>query len=183
MKKLLNKLKLLTKTKSSNDVAQLEEIKRKASRTLFYTVFGTILPFIIGSIILILFTKFKDLTTFITDGTFCLFAAALLTSAMYLLNENNDSISKKWDRRVQKYSQPIWIIVAIVYGLIFAKDKLPIKEEINQTFLWIISIVCFLFSIWALYRALYIDGLQFPPKADASIQRKDEIADIVNDLN
>ncbi len=161
---------------------QIDLVKEKASRTLFYTVFGTILPLIIGAVILMLFTKFKELTTFITDGTFCLFAAALLTSAMYLLNENYDSIRSKWDKRIHKYAQPIWIIVAIVYGSIYAKDTLPITEKINDVFLWIISISCFAFSIWALYRALYIEGIQNPPKVDAGKKRKDDIDNIISQI-
>lgn len=161
---------------------QVDAVKQKASRTLFNTVFGTILPFLIGAIVLILFTKFKELTSFITDGTFCLFAAALLTSAIYLLNENNDYINSKWDRRIHKYSQPIWIIVAIVYGSIYAKGTLPINETINEIFLWIISLSCFAFSIWALYRALYIEGLQNPPPVDAGNQRKGEIDDIKSQI-
>ncbi|AGA77678.1 hypothetical protein [Echinicola vietnamensis] len=161
---------------------QRDLVKEKAHRTLFYTVFGTILPFIIGAVILIAFTKFKELVTFITDGTFCLFAAGLLTSATFLMNENSDSIRSKWDKRIHKYLQPVWIIVAIVYGAVYAKVNLPINEKINTVFLWIVSIVCFLFSIYALYRALYIEGVQNPPKVDALKNRKTDIDNIMDEI-
>jgi hypothetical protein len=161
---------------------QINEVKEKASRTLFHTVFGTILPLVIGAIILVLFAQPKDLVSFINDGTICLFAAALLTSATYLFTENSESITSKKDKRIFKYCQPIWIIVAIVYGSLFAKKIFSIDNQINTVFLWIISISCFTFSVVALYRALYVDGLRNPPVIDANKERTDEINEIESQL-
>ncbi len=170
----------MAKTKISE--AQNRLIIENASRVLFSSVFGTILPVIIGMTILILFSEFGKFTSFIYNGTFCLFSAGLITSAMYIMDNNTELIREKWDKIIHKYSKPIWIIVATVFGSIFAKENIGFDHEFNKCFLWFISIIPFLFAIWALYRALVIEGKGNPPTIDPQKKSQDGVNNILDNL-
>lgn len=170
----------MAKTKISE--AQNKLIMERARRVLFSSVFGTVLPVIIGMTILILFSELGKFTSFIHDGTFCLFSAGLITSAMYIMDDNTELIREKWDKRIHKYSKPIWIIVATVFGLLFAKENLGFDHEINKWFLWFISIIPFLFAIWALYRALVIEGKGNPPTIDPQKKSQEGVDNILDNL-
>lgn len=161
---------------------QNDKLIKKANKVLFNSVFGTVLPVIIGTTILVMFSKAENFISFIEDGTFCLITASLITSAMYLMDVNSELISEKWDRWLHLLSKPLWIIVATVFALIFAKEKLGIKTEINILFLWFISIVPFVIAILTLYRALIIDGRANPPSIDPKKVSNADVGIIIDNL-
>tara|TARA_R110002073_G_scaffold72537_1_gene177286 strand:- start:278593 stop:279099 length:507 start_codon:yes stop_codon:yes gene_type:complete len=161
---------------------QEEDIKIKANKVLFNTVFGTVLPVIIGATILILFSQYQKFTSFIEDGTFCLFSASLITTAMYIMDDNAELIRTKWDKFLHQSSKPLWIIVATIFGLLFAKEQLAITIEVNGAFLWIISILAFLISIITLHRALLLEGKANPPSIDAKKIASQGVGEILDNL-
>lgn len=161
---------------------QKEKILENTKKTVYTTIFGTILPLIICTIILILFSKYKELLTLITNGSFCLFAAALLTSALHLFTENNESISEKKDKRIYRWTQPTLVIAAITYAIIFANDTFEFSEKISYTVIVIISVISFAFSLWAYYRAVYLNELLNPPTINAGDERRDDIDGIKSQL-
>lgn len=162
---------------------QLEKIKERAWRALFHNVFGTILPLFIGTIILVLVSKYCELVSFIYDGTFCLFSAGLLTSAKYIMDENITLVREKWDRRLINYSQPLLYLVALVFGFLFAKDELGFNAKINNSFLWAVSIIPFVIAVWFLYRALIVEGRANPPQIDPVKGNRDAVDAMIDTLN
>ena len=104
------------------------KIAEKTIKALFHTfwhLIGTLLPLIIILILSLLFLRFDQIRHFIDEGDFCLFSAAILTPASYLLSQfsrDENKIVRRWPSSLYACSITIILISATLFAGVFIKS-------------------------------------------------------------
>ncbi|MCX5748880.1 MAG: hypothetical protein NTZ10_01355 [Candidatus Saganbacteria bacterium] len=162
---------------------------RRVITGLMHNVIGTVLPSIIGLILLSVISKPKEVHIFIDKGDLFLYSAALLSSSLFLFNENEN---KEWilkkNMMVDYYISIslIWFIIfsSVMYGGIFLSGQIiPVLNtaiNIDLNLVRWVSVLLICFSIYCSYRAL---SVQFESKEDLpDVDLKQESDNEIDDL-
>jgi len=157
----------------------------KAITASFWTILGTVLPLILGSIILLAYSQSSKLIGFVDRGDFCIYSAGLLSSSLFILSDNKENI-KKWHNSILYPSTFVLILIAAaLYCAIYIGGDL-LKEQnnivISTYFVRSISYFLILSSIIITYRSLIIDFKARPPKIDVVKKSGEDVQDIMNQL-
>lgn len=163
--------------------SQLIKVRKKANHSFFFNSIGTLLPVILGLLAVTVFTLFSSFFNFISDGTICICSASFFTIANYLFAENVNSINKKLDIRLHRSTLILLILSSCLYGYIFLDKNLGItKVKLNQYSIAILSIIFFVISMCAAYRATYLESLNHPPAIDPTEDTRNGINDIMDNI-
>jgi hypothetical protein len=162
-----------------------KQYRQKAIYAAFYTVLGTLLPLILGSIILLAYSSSAKIVGFIDRGDFCLYSAGLLSSSFFLLSDNHEKL-RKWHNSILVPVCFVLIIIAAgLYCSIFIGTDL-LKEQIKLTmsnsFIRITSFILIAFSLIITYRSLIIDYKNRPPKVDVLKKEDEQVQTIISQL-
>jgi len=159
--------------------------KRMAFSATFWTVLGTILSLIFGSIILFTFSESDKIISFVDRGDFCLYSAGLLSSSLFVLSENKNNMRGWHNSILYPCAFLLIIIAAALYCAIYiASDLLTLKTniKISNNFVHWTSFILILFSLIITYRALLIDFKFRPPEVDPAKKEGKEIKSIMDQL-
>lgn len=158
---------------------------KKATTACFWSIVGTILPLILGSVILLTYSKSDKLIGFVDRGDFCLYSAGLLASALFILSDNKENI-RKWHNSILYPATFLLIIIsATLYCAIYIGGDLlkeQIKIEISNSFVRATSWILIICSLIITYRALIIDFKFRPPKVDAIRKYEENVENIKDQL-
>ena len=158
---------------------------RKVNNAFFHTVLGCILPFLIGTLLLIMIFKFKEILQFLDKGDFCIYSAALFSTSIYLFNENREYIKSIFDRWLNNVLIYLLLFSAVIYGAIYLIEALNPKPSIISINFWIVrifSITLFIFSLISLYRSLLIQKKASIPVVDVKLESKSNVDQIMKEL-
>ncbi len=160
--------------------------KEKTWTGFLYSIFGVTLPFFLSLIGIVMITKYDYVISFIDDGQFLLFAAALLTSAYYIFrdNENQKSLrkSKRGDRLVSHLTIIFLIFTSVMYAILYTIGISNSEFNLNIWFIRLSSIVIFGFAVYATYISTYIDFLKVYPIVDVKKESTQEVKNIMDKL-
>lgn len=176
------------------NIDQKKKIRNKSILALSYTVGGTILPFLIASILLRTFSKLNIAMVFlfIDKGDFLLYGVALMAGAYYLFNEkdNKDFINNQQNsgllNAISHLLIPFIILASVVYAGIYMKESIipPSISEIvlDIGFIRWFSIITLCCSVYASYKALWIQNVRMLPELDVKEERNSELNDLANKI-
>jgi hypothetical protein len=126
----------------------IDEGSIKAFFHTFWHLLGTLLPFLIVIVLSNLFCRSEEIMHFIDTGDFCLFSAAILTPASYILSQ----ISKDEKRKVRRwpsiyYALSITIILgsSMLFSGVFITELFP-NLSLDTAMLRTMSIIFLILS-------------------------------------
>ena len=156
--------------------------RQKANTAIFYNVVGTLLPFIIVSVILLLFYQFDKIISVLDRGDFCIYSVGLFSTALFLFNYNKNSIPSKFDYWLYQSILYLITIAAVLYAGVYTKELVLKDLSFNFDILRFGSIGLFLISILSAYRGLLLEYRKDSPNVDVEAERRQEVNEIMKDL-
>ncbi len=165
-------------------------IKERCEKTwtgLMYSIFGVILPFILSLIGILIIKKYEYIISFLDDGQFLLFSAGLLTGAFYLFrdDENQKSMKKyasKFARLVSHLTIMFLIIASVMYAILYTLGISDILLDLNIWFVRVMSVLIFVFSIYATFSSIYFDFVKVYPEVDIERERQKGVKNIMDQI-
>ena len=130
---------------------------QKAFNATYWSVLGTILPFILGSIILLTFSKAYTIINFVDRGDFCLYSAGLLSSSLFLLSDNKDHTRNSLNIILYPASFLLIIISAALYCSIFIRENLFTDQNsinVSYCFVRVVSFILLGLSLIIVFKSL-----------------------------
>ncbi len=165
----------------------METIKKthqeKTWKSFFSNILGTTLPFILSLLPILFLKEYRYILSFFDDGQFLIFGAGLFTSSYFLYNENQISIRKKWDKFLNGFCFWALIICSASYAIIYCLKILNVQFTIDLILIRIVSIVLFLFAVFAVFRSIYLDFLKEYPEVDVKAENLKQVDNILDQLN
>lgn len=134
----------------------LRNAKREHWKTglgwLLYTVAGIFFPLLIGFVMLLLFKKWQGVTSFLSHGELCIYAASLLALILYYLDkvEIPPGLLKLWI-----YASAL--MVSVLYSATVMRDVYSQYISIDERLLLVFSLVIFAPTIFISYFVKVLD--------------------------
>lgn len=158
------------------------EVHKNTLTFVLLVIVGGTAPLWIGLLVTASWNNGPDFTHFLQKGELYLFSAAFYTHAIYLLFEHK---KKNYDFMAVTgwFSGLFLLISAVIYGnMITPAEILNSDSRLNIHFIFISSIICFAFSVIALYIGMYKDNEKKEP-LDVAVEIREEVEDIKNQIS
>lgn len=166
---------------------------RKTLRSFFYSILGVILPFLLSLIGIMIISKYEYIISFLDDGQVLLFSVGLLTSAFYIFreDENVKEVRQlklklfKWKIRLENLGDFVMIFLlfsSVIYAILYIFQIITPSVNINISFIRIVSILIFLFSLFAIFQGIRVDNLNKYPKVDVRKESQKGVNNILDKL-
>ncbi|HEU5052959.1 MAG TPA: hypothetical protein VFT78_07590 [Hanamia sp.] len=133
----------------------MKEKEIKATFHTFWHALGTLLPLFIAFVLSLIFRHLEHIKHFIDEGDFCLFSAAILTPASYILSQFSRD-DKRVIRRTPSIYYAISVAIILITSMLFAgvliKSIFPCLP-FDYSIIEILSSVFLIASIYIFYKA------------------------------
>jgi len=166
---------------------KLQEHKDKTQIGFFYSIAGVTLPFLLSLLGIAMINKYEFVVSFVDDGQFLLFSAGLLTSAYYILRdeENQRSLAKSSikNKKVLNHATVLLLIVSsVMYALLYFVQISDAAINLNVWFIRASSLLLFSFSCYASYNSIFVDFLKVYPPVDVKKESTMGVNNIMDQL-